>query len=52
MFGFDFDISFIPSLSIINIAFISAIKVMAIISSRLGIVKDGLIRTRAREDIF
>jgi len=39
-------------LGLFRLSGISAIKVMAMISSGLGVVKASLIRTRAREDIF
>jgi len=39
-------------LYIIDRAFISEIELVAVVSSRLGIVKDSLIRSRDSEDIF
>jgi hypothetical protein len=48
---FDFDISLIASLSIVNKSFMFQVKVMAVISRRLSIIKDSLVGARDREYI-
>jgi hypothetical protein len=51
LFTFDFDIGFVAGLSIVNIAFMFQVEGMAVISSGLSIIKDGLIGARDFEYI-
>lgn len=51
LFTFDFDVGFITGLSIADIAFIFQVKVMTVVGSGLGIIKDSLIGSRDREYI-
>ena len=52
LFTFDFNIGFVSGLSIVNIALMFQVKGMAVVSSSLSIIKDGLIGARDFEYIF